>query len=123
MTASTTTAPVQPAHRQPLPPQWIPATTRRGPAGVRVGQVVATQAAVALVAAGVGRGTAAQVAAVAVAAPLLAGAWVQVRGRWLFSWLGIAAGHLSRRRALAATTGPGALLGLLEPGAVVRAAE
>ncbi|MFI7433263.1 type VII secretion protein EccE [Micromonospora haikouensis] len=123
MTASTTTAPVQPAHRQPLPPQWIPATARRGPAGVRVGQVVATQASVALVATGIGRGAAATVAAVAVAAPLLAGTWVRVRGRWLFSWLGVAVGHLSRRRALASATAPGALLGLLDPGAVVRAAE
>ncbi|MFG1900207.1 type VII secretion protein EccE [Micromonospora carbonacea] len=123
MTASTTTAPVQPAHRQPLPPRWIPAATRRGPAGVRAGQVVATQAAVALAAAGVGRGVAVTVAAVAVAAALLAGTWVRVRGRWLFSWLGVAAGHLSRRRAMASATGPGALLGLLDPGAVIRAAE
>ncbi|WP_320067459.1 type VII secretion protein EccE [Micromonospora sp. RTGN7] len=134
MTASTTTAPAQrraappvgreptPAHRQPLPPQWIPASLRRS-AGARAGQVVATQVAVALVAAAAGRGAALTGAAVLVAAPLLAGAWVRVRGRWLFTWLGVAAGHLSRRHALAAGAGPDALLALVSPGATVREAE
>nr|QLK01143.1 type VII secretion protein EccE [Micromonospora carbonacea] len=105
-----------------MPPQWIPATIRRPSTGVRVGQVIATQTAVALVVAGAGRGAAMTVGAVAVAAPLLAGAWVRVRGRWLFTWLGVAGGHLSRRRALASAAGPG-LLGLLDPGATIRAAE
>nr|WP_229398730.1 type VII secretion protein EccE [Micromonospora okii] len=128
MTASTTTAPathpapVTPAHRQPLPARWIPAA-RRPAARVRAGQVIATQVAVALVAAATGRGAAVTAVAALVAAPLLAGAWVRVRGRWLHSWLGVGVGHLCRRRALAPGSGPGALLDLLDPGAVVRAVE
>ncbi|MFI1195832.1 type VII secretion protein EccE [Micromonospora sp. NPDC020750] len=125
MTASTTTttATATPEHRQPLPPQWIPAAGSRPSAGRRAGQVVASQVAVALVAAGVGRGTAATGVAMLLAAALLAGSWVRVRGRWLFSWLGVAGGHLRRRHAPAPTAGPDGLLGLLSPGAAVRAAE
>ncbi|MFG1954197.1 type VII secretion protein EccE [Micromonospora sp. NPDC048830] len=122
MTASTTTAPVQPAHRQPLPAQWIPAAARPA-TGVRPGQVVAAQVAVALVAAAAGRGVGWTAAALLVAVPLLATAWVRVRGRWLSAWLAVAVDHLARRRALAPPAGPDALLDLLAPGAAVRATE
>nr|WP_117668463.1 type VII secretion protein EccE [Micromonospora sp. MW-13] len=106
-----------------MPPQWIPAAGPRPPAGPRVGQVVAAQVAVAAVAAAVGRGAVATGAAVLLAAALLAGAWVRVRGRWLFTWFGVAVGHLWRRRAPTPAAGPGPLLELLSPGATVRAAE
>jgi type VII secretion protein EccE len=105
-----------------LPAQWIPAA-RRPAARVRAGQLVATQVAVAVVAATAGRGAALTAIAVLVAVPLLAAAWVRVRGRWLHTWLGVGVGHLCRRRALAPDAGPGALPGLLAPGAVVRAVE
>ncbi|MFI0791641.1 type VII secretion protein EccE [Micromonospora rubida] len=123
MTASTTTAPAQPAHRQPLPPQWIPAAAPRPSAAQRVGQVVASQVAAALVAAATGRGAAATGAAVLLAVALLAGSWVRIRGRWLFTWFGIAVGLLCRRRVPVPTAGPDCLLELLSPGAAVRAAE
>lgn len=122
MTASTTTAPVQPAHRQPLPPQWIPTVVRPSTRAL-AGRVVATEVAVALVAAAAGQGALATAGALLVALALLVGAWVRVRGRWLFGWLGVALDHLTRRRALAPSAGPGALLDLLSPGAAVRGAE
>ncbi|MGC4804819.1 type VII secretion protein EccE [Micromonospora sp. DT233] len=109
------------AHRQPLPPQWIPAAVRR-PARVRAGQVVATQLAVAALAAAAGRGAVPTGAAVLVAALLLAGGWLRFRGRWFFAWFGVAVDYLYRRRARPAA-GPGALLTRLVPDATVQAAE
>ncbi|MFG1776695.1 type VII secretion protein EccE [Micromonospora sp. NPDC049048] len=101
---------------------WIPAA-RRGGAGVRAGQVVATQVALAAVVAATGRGLLATLAAVAVAALLLPLAWVRLRGRWVFEWLATGLGYATRRRALPPAAGPAALLGLVDPGAVVRPAE
>ncbi|NBE82723.1 type VII secretion protein EccE [Micromonospora sp. NEAU-HG-1] len=101
----------------------MPAAGPRPPAAQRVGQVAASQVAVALVAAAAGRGAAAAGAAVLLAVALLAGSWVRIRGRWLFTWFGIAVGLLCRRRAPAPTAGPDGLLELLSPGAAVRAAE
>ncbi|MCX4387172.1 type VII secretion protein EccE [Micromonospora peucetia] len=104
------------------PPQWIPAA-RRGGAGVRAGQVIATQVAVAAVVAAVGGGVLATLAAVGVAALLLPVAWVRLRGRWLFEWLTTGLSYATRRRALPPAAGPAALLDLVDPGAVVRPAE
>ncbi|PZG01332.1 type VII secretion protein EccE [Micromonospora deserti] len=92
---------------------------RRSRAGVRAGQVVAAQVAVAVLTAGAGRGALAALAAVAVAGLLLPVAWVRLRGRWLFEWLGTGVGYLTRRRALPPAAGPAALLELVDPGAVV----
>ncbi|SCL17256.1 type VII secretion protein EccE [Micromonospora rhizosphaerae] len=122
MTAITTGRPAAAATRQPLPPQLRSAGSRPGP-GVRAGQVVAAQVAVALLAAAVGRGVAATVGALLLAALLLAGAWVRVRGRWLFEWLAVGLSHLTRRRGLPPAAAPAALLGLVDPGAAVRSAE
>ncbi|WDZ86353.1 type VII secretion protein EccE [Micromonospora cathayae] len=91
--------------------------------GIRAGQVVAAQVAVAVVAAAVGRGMLAVGAAVLVAAVLLPVAWLRIRGRWLFEWLAIAVGHLTRRRVLPPAAAPGALLALVAPDASLRAAE
>nr|WP_145777580.1 type VII secretion protein EccE [Micromonospora olivasterospora] len=104
-----------------MPAQWIPAA--RPATRVRAGQVVAGQVAVALVAAAAGRGGGWTTAALLVAVPLLAGAWVRVRGRWLFAWLAVAVGHLARHRVLTPPAGPDALLDLLAPGAAVRTVE
>ncbi|MFG3709419.1 type VII secretion protein EccE [Micromonospora sp. NPDC049460] len=108
--------------RAVLPPQWIPAARRRT-IGVRAGQVVAAQVAVAALVAAAGRGVLAALAAVALAATLLPLAWVRLRGRWLFEWLATGLGYATRRRALPPAAGPAALLDLVDPGAVVRPVE
>ncbi|MGC5017174.1 type VII secretion protein EccE [Micromonospora sp. DT47] len=122
MTASTTAGPARPAHRQPLPAQWLPAGARPSTAG-RAGQIVAAQVAVALPVAALGRGVGPTALALAAAALLLALAWARWRGRWLFEWSGTAVGYLTRRHALAPAAGPEALLDLVLPGAAVRAVE
>ncbi|MEH1167840.1 type VII secretion protein EccE [Micromonospora sp. CPCC 205539] len=96
---------------------------RRPCAGIRAGQLVTAQVAVALALAALGRGAPATAAALLVAVLLVAAAWGRVQGRWLFEWLGTAVGHLTRRRALAGPTGPADLLDLVAPGAVVRSTE
>ncbi len=115
----TATATGRPAPAAPHPPRW---KIRPAP-GVRAGQVVAAQIAVAGLVAAVGRGVAVTVAALLLATLLLPGAWVRWRGRWLYEWLLVGLGHLTRRRALPVTSGPTALLELVAPGASVRAAE
>ncbi|MET8083921.1 type VII secretion protein EccE [Micromonospora sp. NPDC005237] len=101
--------------------RWA-AFSRRG-AGIRAGQLVTGQVAVAVVLAALGRGTPVTVAALLVAALLVAVAGVRVRGRWLFEWLGTAAGHVTRRRVLGQQPGPAELLALVAPGAVVHSTE
>ncbi|MEV0425270.1 type VII secretion protein EccE [Micromonospora sp. NPDC050495] len=100
-------------------PRW----TLRPAAGARAGQVVATQLAVAALVAAVGRGAAVTAAALLLAAVLLPAAWARWRGRWLHEWLLIGLGHLGRSRALPATAGPAALLGLVAPGTTVHPVE
>ncbi|MCI4063792.1 type VII secretion protein EccE [Micromonospora sp. R77] len=102
-----------------MPPQWIPASR----VGVRVGQVVAAQVAVAVLAAAVGRGPWPTVGALLLAVLLLPGAWVRLRGRWLFEWAVVGLAHLSRRRVLPPAAGPTALLDLVDRGAQLRSAE
>lgn len=122
MTVTMAGSPIQAASRQPLPPQWVPAGPRPS-VGVRAGQVVAAQVAVALLATAAGRGVGPTAGALFAAALLLPGAWVRVRGRWLFEWLGIGLGYLTRRRTLSPAAGPAALLDLVTPGAAVFSAE
>jgi type VII secretion protein EccE len=59
--------------------------------------------------------------AVAALAALAIGsaAWVRVRRRWLFEWLGVGLRYLARGRELAANAGASALLGLVAPTARV----
>lgn len=96
---------------------------RRAGAGVRAGQLVTAQVAAALVLTALGRAAPVTTAAVLVAVLLVAAAWVRVRGRWLFEWLGTAVGHLTRRRALAGPAGAAELLDLVAPGTVIRSTE
>nr|WP_254909725.1 type VII secretion protein EccE [Micromonospora sp. NBS 11-29] len=90
---------------------------------VRAGQVVATQVALAVLVAAVGRGVVVTAVALLSATLLLPVAWVRVRGRWLHEWLGVVAAYLSHRRALPPAADPAALLELVGPGTVVHAAE
>lgn len=109
--------------RTPAPTWWTTARRTRPPWGVRAGQLAAAQLAVALVVAASGRGTPATVAAALIAVLLLSIAWLRLRGRWLFEWLGTAAGYLTRRRVLPADATPAALLSVVAPDATVHPVE
>ncbi|NES26253.1 type VII secretion protein EccE [Micromonospora terminaliae] len=100
-----------------------PRRTRRPAPSVRAGQVVTAQVAVAALVAAVGRDVPVTAAALLLAAVLVPAAWVRLRGRWLFEWLAVGVAHLTRRRALPASSGPAALVELARPGAAVRAAD
>ncbi|MGN9811152.1 type VII secretion protein EccE [Micromonospora sp. BQ11] len=89
---------------------------------VRAGQIVAAQVALAAPVAAAGRGALPMLAAVAMALVVLPLAWVRLRGRWLFEWLGAGLGYLTRRRTLPAHAGPAALLGVVAD-ALVRPVE
>ncbi|MEU1588767.1 type VII secretion protein EccE [Micromonospora sp. NPDC005710] len=102
--------------------RWI-ALGRRLGAGARAGQLVATQVAATLVLVALGRPAPVVAAAGLVAVLLVAAAWVPVRGRWLFEWLGTAIAHLTRRRALIGPSGAAELLDLVAPGTVVHSTE
>ncbi|WTI08657.1 type VII secretion protein EccE [Micromonospora sp. NBC_00821] len=110
-----------PGRRSPVA-HWV-ALGRRAAAGARAGQLVAAQVAAALVLVTLGRPAPVVAAAVLVAVLLVAGAWVPVRGQWLFEWLGTAIGHLTRRRVLAGPADAAELLDLVAPGTVVRSTE
>ncbi|SBT50849.1 type VII secretion protein EccE [Micromonospora auratinigra] len=116
MTASTSARPA---------PVTSPAAARaRRPAsGVRAGQVVAAQLAVAAPVAAVGHGAAAIAVTLLLAALLLPGAWLRWRGRWLYEWLLVGLAHLTRRRALPAASAPAALLALVAPGSRMTTVE
>ncbi|WP_406082752.1 type VII secretion protein EccE [Micromonospora zamorensis] len=126
--------PGQPADRSPGPAdqraprrrspfgRWASPTPGTG-TGVRAGQLVAAQVAAALVLTALGRPAPVTAAAALVAVLLVAVAVLRVRGRWLFEWLGIAAGHLTRRRELTAPAGAADLLDLVAPGTVVHSTE
>ncbi|MGC4756962.1 type VII secretion protein EccE [Micromonospora trifolii] len=110
-----------PRRRSPVA-RWV-ALGRRVGAGARAGQLVTAQVAAALVLVALGRPAPVVAAAVLVAVLLVAAAWVPVRGRWLFEWLGTAIGHLTRRRALTGPADAAELLDLVAPGTVVRSTE
>lgn len=110
-----------PRRRSPVD-RWV-ALGRRLGAGARAGQLVTAQVAAALVLVALGRPAPVVAVAVLVAVLLLAAAWVPVRGRWLFEWLGTATAHLTRRRVLTGPAGAAELLDLVAPGTVVRSTE
>ncbi|WP_433117048.1 type VII secretion protein EccE [Micromonospora sp. CA-246542] len=90
---------------------------------MRAGQLVTGQVAVAVVLAASGQGAPVMIAALLVATLLVTAACVRFRGRWLFEWLGTAAGHVTRRRKLGERAGAVELLDLVAPGAVVGSTE
>ncbi|HEX5543696.1 MAG TPA: type VII secretion protein EccE, partial [Micromonospora sp.] len=104
-------------------PQWPgpvrPAAVRGGFLGVRAGQVVATQAALAALLAALGRGPLGGTVAAVAAAALVLGTWIRVRRRWLFEWLAVGICYLTRRRRRGVVADSAALLDLVTPAARV----
>ncbi|MEV1018317.1 type VII secretion protein EccE [Micromonospora sp. NPDC049801] len=92
-------------------------------AAMRAGQLVTGQVAVAVVLAASGQGAPVMIAALLGATLLVTAACARFRGRWLFEWLGTAAGHVTRRRGLGERAGAAELLDLVAPGAVVGSTE
>ncbi len=91
--------------------------------GLRGGQVVATEVAVALLVAAAGQGIAAVAAATVAAAVIVIVAWIRVRRRWLFQWMAIGMRYAARRRTLPPNAHPAQLLDLVHPGAEVQPVE
>lgn len=104
-------------------PVAAPSPTPEHARPVRAGQIVATQVAVVLVIATVGRGPLPLTAAALAAVALVLGSWLRVRRRWLFEWLGIGLRYLGRPRVLPAGADPAALLDLVAPDTVVVTAD
>jgi type VII secretion protein EccE len=92
---------------------------RRSP--VRAGQVVGTQAAVALPVAAWAHGPLAAVGAALIAAAVLAVVWVRVRRRWLYQWIGLAVRYRARSRTLPGTAHAADLLRFVAPDASIDA--
>lgn len=101
----------------------VPGPIRRRSLGIRAGQVVAAQTAVALLLAAAGHGPLVVAAAGLGATALVLTAWLRLRRRWLFEWIRVGLRYLFRRHALAPTAEPAALLDLLVPEAQVRPVE
>jgi len=112
---------VRPTRIAPAPLGSIPA--RRAPLGVRAGQIVAAQLAIALLLVAWGRGVLIPFAAGLAAVVLVCVAWIRIRGRWLFEWSTIGLRFLTGRRSLAPATEPDALIDLLAPGTTMATAE
>ena len=87
--------------------------------GLRAGQVVATQVAVMALVVGAINGSIGLAAGAVVAVAFLAPAWLRLRGRWAFEWLGVALRYAGRRH----TAPSSGLLGFVAAGAHVRQAE
>jgi ESX secretion system protein EccE len=114
--SAVTSAPSGPGTARPQP--------RRGTLlGVRGSQIVAAEVALALLVAAAGQGIVAIAAATLAAAVIVTIAWIRVRRRWLFQWMGIGMRYGSRRRTLPPNAHPTALLDLVHPGAEVLPAE
>ncbi|GGJ95636.1 hypothetical protein GCM10010123_26850 [Pilimelia anulata] len=96
-----------------------PAPGRRR--GIRVGQVVAAQAAVVLPIALAPYGIGAIGAGTAAAAVVIGLAWLRLRHRWLYEWLAVWAEYAGRRRTV--PPGPDVPLALAAPGSRVLPAE
>ncbi|WP_213451506.1 type VII secretion protein EccE [Rhizomonospora bruguierae] len=102
----------------------VPATkSRPARSGVRAGQIVALQAAAAAVIASLGRGPVLIAAAAVVAIVLLVPAWVRLRRRWLYQWIGVGLRYLGRRHTLPPNAAPTALLELIAPNTRLATAE
>jgi type VII secretion protein EccE len=102
-------------------PRRVP---RRGTVfGVHSGQIIAAEVALALLVGAATQGLLAIAGATLIAAVILTIAWVRLRRRWLYQWLGIGSRYLSRRRTLSAGSAGGALLELVHPGATLIPAE
>jgi type VII secretion protein EccE len=90
--------------------------------GIRTGQLICTQVAAAVVLIGALNGTIAMAGAVAVAIVLLAFAWLRMRRRWAFEWLGTAMRY-GRRPHTMSIDSPTAVLEFVAPGSRVEPAD
>ncbi|MEV0718273.1 hypothetical protein [Asanoa sp. NPDC050611] len=87
-------------------PQW---------SALRVGQVLAVQAALAGILAALGHGPLLLAAACTTAALVVTVAFARVRGRWLFTWLAVAVRYATRKHTLPTHTTSAELLRFLSP--------
>lgn len=101
----------------PLPASSTP--SKSGLFGVRAGQIVAAQVALALLVFAATQGALLLAATVPVAIVLVLLAWLRLRRRWLYEWIGIGLRYAARRRTLPPSASPEALLDLVNPGATV----
>ncbi|MBG0565260.1 type VII secretion protein EccE [Actinoplanes aureus] len=90
--------------------------------GVRLNQIIVTQAAVVAVLIGAIQGGSALVVAVISAVGLLALTWVRVRGRWAFGWLSTMLRFIARTRS-ARIDGPAAVLRFAAPRTLMTTAD
>ncbi len=88
--------------------------------GLRVGQLVATQFAAAMLLVAAPYGSVALVSAGLVAVTILVLTWMPMRHRWVYEWLGVAMRYSGRRHASDRGTG---LLDLVAPGARIEPVE
>jgi type VII secretion protein EccE len=108
---------------QPAPRARARRTAPERPFGMVVGQLLTTQVAAVALFAGAVHGPVRLTAATLSALILLAAAWLRVRGRWAFEWLGIAVRYAGRRHAAPVRTTPTALLEFVAPGARIEHAH
>lgn len=107
----------------PAPLPAASTSSRSGLFGVRAGQIVALQVAVALVIAAASQGPLLLAGAALLALALVLLTWIRMRRRWLFEWIRIGMRYASRRRTLPPSARPEALLDLVNPGATVAPAD
>jgi type VII secretion protein EccE len=110
------------ARRPPAGTAVRPGAGSRRRLGRHAGQVVAVQAALALVLAVAGQDPPVVAATWFAAALVVVAALVRIRRRWLFEWIAVALRYAARRHALPAAD-PAALLHLASPDARVVPAE
>ena len=100
------------------PPKVRNPTVRSGRfLGVRVSQLIATQVAAVALLIGAVNGPIALAGCAVLAVVVLALAWLRLRGRWVFEWIGVASRFNGRPHAAAPSTAPTALLQFVAPGA------
>jgi type VII secretion protein EccE len=111
-----------PGARQHLPKVRTRPVRRGRIFGIRTGQLVCTQVAAVAILIGALNGTIALAGAVAVAIVLLAVAWLRMRRRWAFEWLGTAMRY-GRRPHTMSIDSPTAVLEFVAPGSRVEHAD
>lgn len=107
----------EPGGGTPVPRRTRLRPVRRGRIlGIRSGQLISTQVAAVLLAAGAIHGSVTFAVAAFTVVVLLAMTWLRLRGRWAFEWLGIATRYAGHRRATTLDPAPEALLRYAAPG-------
>ncbi|WP_236717932.1 type VII secretion protein EccE [Actinoplanes sp. TFC3] len=91
--------------------------------GIRTGQLVSTQIALAVALIGAINGPIALGAGAFVALIILVVTWLHLRGRWAFEWFGTALRYSRRNHLVSVDSAPTALLGFVAPGSRVEQTE